>query len=111
MVQRTEELVRDMVNAVVDCCTPERVVLFGSRARGDAKPDSDVDLLVIEREPFAEGRSRVAELARIRRALRSFPASKDVLLFSLADVERWRESPNHVLARGLREGTILYARP
>ncbi|MFZ4703922.1 MAG: nucleotidyltransferase domain-containing protein [Candidatus Methylumidiphilus sp.] len=47
-----------MVDIIVREADPEQIILFGSRARGDARPDSDVDLLIIESEPFSVQRSR-----------------------------------------------------
>ena len=46
-------LLRQMVETIVREAAPEVIILFGSRARGDARPDSDVDLLVVETEPFS----------------------------------------------------------
>jgi predicted nucleotidyltransferase len=43
-----ESLLRQMVSTIVSEVSPETIILFGSRARGDARPDSDVDLLVVE---------------------------------------------------------------
>ena len=100
-----------MVRAIVDEVAPEQVILFGSRARGEAGTASDIDLLVIESEPFGPGRSRRQEMNRLYRALRSFRVPTDVLVFSRQDVEYWRDSLNHVLARALREGKVLYERP
>ncbi len=100
-----------MVEAIVDEVDPEQVVLFGSRGRGDARVSSDVDLLVIEAEPFGPGRGKHEEMNRLYRALRGFRVPKDILVFSNEEVEYWRDSLNHVLARALREGRVLYERP
>ena len=83
MRQITDELLRDMVKVIVNEVDPERIILFGSHARGDASADSDVD----------------------------FDVPKDILLYSSDEAEYWRDSVNHVLARVLREGKILYERP
>lgn len=106
-----EVLIRGMAQALVDEADPEQVILFGSRARGDSGPDSDVDLIVVEREPFGTRRNRRAEMHRLDNALRSFPVPSDVLVYGLDEVEYWRDSINHVLARALREGVVLYTRP
>lgn len=111
MVQVTDSLISDMVKAIVDEVDPEKVVLFGSRGRGVASERSDVDLVVIEAEPFGPERSRHKELVRLYAALADFPVPADVLVYSLDDVEYWRDSLNHVLARALREGRVLYERP
>ena len=52
MVPVTDALLDQMVQAIVAEVDPEQVILFGSRARGDAREDSDVDLVVVEAEPF-----------------------------------------------------------
>ena len=110
MTQVDDALLQKMVNTIVDEVDPEQVILFGSRARGDAAADSDVDFVVVEAAPFGDGRDRRAETMRLWRALAGFDVSKDILLFSRDEVEYWRDSLNHVLARALREGEVLYER-
>jgi len=107
----TEETIARMVEALVHAADPEQVILFGSRGRGDARENSDVDLIVVEKDPFGPERDRVAEMARLYRTVAGFPVSADILVYSLRDVEYWRDSLNHVLARALREGRVMYARP
>lgn len=102
------ELLRRMVDIIVHEAAPEAIILFGSRARGDARPDSDIDLLVIEREPFGPGRSRIEEAARLYRALGDVPASKDLLVYSRDEVADRRTTPSHVVGRACREGRLLY---
>lgn len=58
MVPVTDELLDEMVRAIVEEVDPEQVILFVSRARGDALEHSDVDLIVIEAGPFGAGRNR-----------------------------------------------------
>ena len=110
MVPVTDALLDQMVQAIVAEVDPEQVILFGSRARGDAREDSDVDLVVVEAEPFGPERSRRQELVRLYHALVEFPVSADILVYSHDDVDYWRDSLNHVLARALREGKVLYER-
>lgn len=109
--QVTDSLLNDMVQAIVAEVDPEQVILFGSRARGDAREDSDVDLLVIESAPFGKGRSRRREAARLYQALSEFDISTDILVYSRDEVEHWRNSLNNIVARALREGRGLYERP
>jgi predicted nucleotidyltransferase len=111
MVAVTDDVLQRLVEAIVRVADPEAVILFGSRARGGEREQSDVDLLIVEREPFGEQRSRRAETARIRRALRGSCIPMDLLVFSRSEVDYWRESINHVIPRALREGRVLYARP
>ena len=111
MITVTEEVLEQMVRAIVREVDPEAIYLFGSYARGQAGPDSDVDLLVIEREPFGPGHPRLAEMARLRRALSAFRVPKDILVFSKDEVDYWRDSLNHITSRCRREGRVLYGRP
>ena len=101
-------LLAEMTRAVVETVSPEQVLVFGSHARGDATAESDVDLLVVESQPFGLGRSRRHELQRIRRALSRFPVPKDVLVYSRDEVERWKDSQNHIIRKAYREGKVLY---
>ena len=107
----TDALIAEVVGKLVEEADPEQVILFGSRGRGEAHRDSDLDLIVVEAEPFGPGRDRVKEMARLYRAVAGFPVPMDILVYSTADVEYWRDSLNHVLARALREGRVVYDRP
>ena len=109
--QVDDTVLRRMTAAIVAAADPEQVILFGSHARGDAGPDSDIDLVVIEAEPFGPGRDRRAEATRLRRALAGVKAAVDILVYSRDEAEYWRDSLNNVLARALREGKVLYQRP
>ncbi len=102
--------IKDMTERIVETVHPTMVVLFGSRARGSARPDSDADFLVVEDLSFGLNRSRYLETARILRALAGFGIAKDVLVYSLDEVERWKNTKNHVIAHALREGRVLYDR-
>ena len=90
------DLLAEMARAVVESVHPEQVLVFGSHARGTATAASDVDLLIVESEPFGPGRSRREELRRIRRALSRFHVPKDVLLYSRPEIERWMTAPKHL---------------
>lgn len=110
MTQVTDAILQQMVEAIVEEVDPEQVILFGSRARGDDREHSDVDLMVVESEPFGPGRSRHGEMVKLYHALADFRVAADVLVYSQDDVAYWRDSLNHVLARALREGKVLYER-
>lgn len=80
-----------------------KVFLFGSHARGDAGPHSDLDFLVIE----PEVPQRHAEMVRLRRALRGVSAPVDVLVYSQEQVERYRDMWGHVVRHALEEGRLV----
>jgi predicted nucleotidyltransferase len=111
MASLSMDLIEEMAATIVREVQPEAVLLFGSRTGELARPDSDVDLLVIESEPFGPGRDRRKEMTRLWRALAHYRVSKDILVYSRAEVERWRHTRNHVIARAIREGKTLYGRP
>ncbi len=110
MITVSDEILAEMVQAIVREVDPERVYLFGSRARGEAREDSDVDLLIVEREPFGPQHSRFQEINRVYRVLSSFRVPKDILLYSDDEFAKWRTSINHVVGRCNREGKLRYER-
>jgi uncharacterized protein len=81
-----------------------RVILFGSRARDEARPDSDLDLLVIEPDEVTERR---AESARLRRELRDLEVALDVIVVSARHVDEWGEVDGTMVNKALREGLVL----
>jgi predicted nucleotidyltransferase len=110
MITVTNEVLDRMVEAIVREVDPEEIWLFGSRARGEAAPDSDVDLLIVEREPFGPKRSRWKELTRLYDLAARFRVPTDFLVYAADEVEDWHQAINHVVAWALREGKLLYAR-
>ena len=88
----------------------EKIILFGLRARGDDRPESDLNLLIIQKGEFIPDRTRWAEIIKIRKVLRDLKIPKDILLFSESEVDYWKDSLNHIIPTCLREGKVLYAR-
>lgn len=108
MVKVCDEVIGQMVRQIAEEIRPERIVLFGSWARGEADANSDVDLLIVEREPFGPARSRRQEAARIWRCLSPFRVPADVLVYSAGEIAQWKDCRQHIVARALREGKVLY---
>jgi predicted nucleotidyltransferase len=81
-----------------------RVVLFGSHARGEAGPRSDLDFLVVEPRVA----DAAAESVRLRRALRGLQIAADVVV-SERDVEDWRDVRGSLVHAALADGRILAA--
>lgn len=76
------------------------VILFGSYARGDARPGSDLDFMVVE--PVV--RARRAEMVRLREVLLPLGVPADVLVVSRAGFEAWKDKINNVVNEAAREG-------
>lgn len=106
----TDELIQRMVQAVVQAVDPDQVILFGSQARGEAGPHSDVDLLIIQSEPFGPDHSRLVKMTKMWRSLAKFGVPTDIVLYSRDEVDAWQNSRNHVTTRALQEGRVLYER-
>ena len=81
-----------------------RVVLFGSRATGHARPDSDADLLIVAP---GEG-SRAERGADVRMALLDFPYGFDILVVTPEDWLKLRSWGSSIVAAAEREGKVLY---
>lgn len=85
-------------------------MLFGSRATNTARPDADIDLLVIEKTPFGPTRSRRAEAVKIWSILARFRVPKDILVFTEEEVCHLRDVFDHVVYHAMREGRLIYER-
>jgi predicted nucleotidyltransferase len=94
----------DIVRRVVEVAKPQRIVLFGSAARGEMGPHSDVDLLVIKGGRFHRGRLVEA----IYRNLYGADAAVDVIVVTPEEIERYADDPCLIIAPALREGKVVY---
>ncbi len=101
-----ETQIRKMVRRIVRQFHPERIILFGSHARGDASPDSDVDLLVVM--PISRSKRDVA--LEIRGALREFRVPKDIIVTAPEDFAWRKDVVGTIEYPAVREGRELYAR-
>ena len=99
-----QSLVDEIVRRIVEVAHLDRIILFGSHARGEAQENSDIDLLVVMQEVA----SRRDEILRIRAALVPLGISVDVLVASDADYAKWSEAPSTTLYWAKREGEVLY---
>jgi len=86
--------------------SPARVVLFGSRARGEARPDSDLDFLVIEDRVD----SKVDEMVRLRDALAGIDVPVDIVVVSQREADERVQWPGSLVRRALGEGRVLVER-
>jgi predicted nucleotidyltransferase len=93
-----------MVRRIVKRFHPRRIILFGSRARGEAGPWSDVDLLVVLPE-IADKRQSMAEILQ---ALGDLPVAMDVIVSTPEELERQGHVKGDVLRAPLWEGKVLY---
>lgn len=101
----TSEKIAEALRRIVETAHPVCVILFGSQARGDASPDSDVDVLVVEREVA----NRYSEMVRLNRSLRGLLLPVDLLVIDERSYDEWSDTPGSVYHAARQEGKVLYA--
>lgn len=101
----TPAVLAEAIERLAAACDPLAILAFGSRARGDSHPDSDLDLLVLLRAPVAD---RFHEGCRLRALLDDLPVAKDVLLADPDHFARWRHHPNSVFRYADADGIVLW---
>jgi predicted nucleotidyltransferase len=100
------EVIDEIVRCIVEVAQPEEIIMFGSAARGEMGPNSDVDLLVVVPGPIDRGRLTEA----IYLKLRGFGEAVDAVVVTTEDVERYRDSHPLIIKPALRGGRRLYLR-
>jgi predicted nucleotidyltransferase len=107
-ISARQEVIDEMAALIVREIRPQRIVLFGSRARGDALTlDSDYDLLIIA----ASSEPRWLRTVPIYRLLAGIGVPKDVLWWTPEEVAEWRNVRSHFINVALREGAVIYEAP
>ena len=99
-----DDLIQLAAQRLIDAAHPEKIILFGSYARGDFDVDSDLDFLII----LPTVVDRFEEMVRLRLVLRDIPMAIDVIVYSRADLEERRHLRGTMLYHALREGRILH---
>lgn len=95
----------EIIRRIVEVAHPDKIILFGSAARGEARPGSDLDLLVVK-----SGVHRRKLAQEIYLHLFGVGQVIDIVVVTPEDIERYGHSPGLILEPALREGKIVYER-
>ncbi len=106
MPAQDDNLVQAIVDRIVKTSHPEKIILFGSRARGDARAHSDFDVLVIKESSQPSYRRD----APLYVALADLPVEVDVLVYTPEEVAEWAQVPRAFVTTATREGKTVYER-
>lgn len=98
------KLLESIVQRILTVNRPKKIILFGSAARGDTGPDSDIDILVVT--AFSHRRNAAR---RIRRALFGIGVPIDITVATPRDIELYGDSIGLIYRPALRKGIVLYA--
>ena len=101
-----ESALREVVARIATRFDPDKIILFGSAARGQGGPDSDADLLIV----MAVDGSKRQQAVQIDLALEGIPIPIDLIVVTPDEVEKHRETPGTIIREAMQEGKVLYER-
>jgi len=100
----TQDQINNVVDIIVKNVNPEKIILFGSYAYGEPHKDSDLDMLIIKDTDEAKNK-RARE---IRKHSRGIKIPLDIVVYTSAEVEKWKDTPSAFIIKVMQEGRVLY---
>ncbi len=104
-MQSEPEVIEQLIRRIIELVQPLRIILFGSAARGEMGPDSDIDVLVVM--PNGVHRRRTAQL--LYRQIRGLGVPFDILVATPNDLEMHKDNIGMIYQSILQEGREVYA--
>ena len=102
-----EELLQTITTRITEAIRPQKIILFGSWARGERDSHSDIDLLIIQESSLP----RPQRYAQVRRLFWGMGLPMDILVYTPEEFARYQSVPGSFTHTVAREGKVLYARP
>ena len=106
MSETIRQKIKKMTALLAEKIGPKRIILFGSRARGNARGDSDIDFLLV----MANGTHRRRTAVKAYQILGTQGIAKDIVVVTEEDVEKFGSLPGSALAPAIAEGKVIYER-
>lgn len=100
----TQDQINNVVDIIVKNVNPEKIILFGSYAYGEPHKDSDLDMLIIKDTDEAKNK-RARE---IRKHSRGIKIPLDIVVYTSAEVEKWKDTPSAFITKVMQEGRVLH---
>ncbi len=100
-----EQILDEIIKRIVEVAKPEKIILFGSAARDESRPSSDLDLLVVK-----SGVHRRQLTQEIYMNLFGVGQAVDIVVVTPEDIERYRNSIGLIIEPALKEGKVVYER-
>ena len=104
MIQSDSPILKSIVSRITETVQPDKIILFGSRARGDARNSSDFDIMVIKKD--VPHRRRLAQ--EIHRLLHGIPAGVDIIVETPEHLKKVQNRPGLVYETIFSEGIVIY---
>lgn len=102
----SESAIRQAVDRIATRFHPDKIILYGSQARGQGGPDSDVDLLVV----MPINGSKRQQAVQMDLALEGIPIPIDLIVVTPDEVEKYRNVLGTIIREAMQEGKVLYER-
>ena len=101
-----DKTLEKIIEKILEIITPDKIILFGSRAQGTAHEDSDYDILVIK--SGIENKREITK--KLYRNMLGTNASVDIILENAEIVEKYKDSIGYIYKFALKQGKIVYAK-
>ena len=102
----SDQICSEIISKVVSVAAPLKIILFGSQVTGQARDDSDIDILVIKDHVASKHRESV----ELWKALKSIPYPKDIIVATIEEYEFYRHQAGSIFRSANEEGIEIYVR-